>query len=279
MYLPIIFSQETVNYLSSRRFIFSLLLIFLPAVIGIWFSYMMYHHPSIIARMTGGWITEVTPKICLMVYLDVAPLPVALAAIINASDFLAGERKRGMLQLLISKPLKSWEIIIGKYLSFLFIFSILIFLKLTLFNFALDFLGIGLIETRLFFSYVIALLLIGIVYTSISTLFSTLMESTLAAILAGFLLLMAWYVFDWMILYLPLSASNLLEKFSLSHYVDNIIGYLSGGKATLFLGGGISSEVSLRLLFKSIIVTLGGLTLIPLIASITLLQRKDILGP
>jgi len=249
MYLPVIFSQETVNYLSSRRFILSLLLIFLPAVIGIWFSYMMYHHPSIIARMTGGWITQVTPKICLMVYLDVAPLPVALTAIISASDFIAGEKKRGMLQLLVSKPLGCWEIIIGKYLSFLFIFSILIFLKLTLFNFALNFLGIGLIETRVFLSYVVALVLMGIVYTSISTLFSTLMDSTLAAILAGFLLMMAWYIFDWMILYLPLSASNVLEQFSLSHYINNIICYISSGKATLVLGGGIWSDVSLWLLF------------------------------
>lgn len=274
MYLPVIFSQETVNYLSSRRFIFSLLLIFLPAIAGVWFSNMMYYNPSIIARMTGGWITQVTPKICIMVYLDVAPLPVALAAIINASDFIAGERKRGMLQLLASKPLGRSEIIIGKYLSFLSVFLILIFFKLTIFTVALGFLGIGLVQNNIFFSYVVALALIGIVYISISTLFSSLMDTTLAVILAGFLLLIAWYIFDWMILYLPSSTSTVLEKFSLSYYVNNIISYMSEGKATLFLGGFLSG-VSLGLFFKSLMVVLA-LALTPVIISIIMLERKDI---
>jgi len=277
MYLPIIIYQETINYLFSRRFLFSLLLIFLPAGIGIWYSNMMYHNPSIIFKMTGGWITEVTPKICIMVYLDVAPLPIALAAVINASDFVAGERKRGMLQLLVSKPLARWEIVVGKYSSFLFIFLILIFLKLNFFNIALKYLGIGLIENRVFLSYVIALILIGVVYTSISTLFSTLMDSTLAAILAGFLLLIAWYIFDWMILYLPTSVSNILEKFSLSYYIDNIIGYISQGKAALFLRGKVFSNTPLSLFLKSIIVVLGCLTIVPVAASAVILERKDII--
>ncbi len=276
MYLPIILYQETLNYLFSRRFIFSLLLIFLPAAIGIWFSSMMYRYPSIIARMTGGWITGVTPKTCMMVYLDVAVLPVALTAIINASDFIAGERTRGMLQLLASKPLERWEIVAGKYLSFMGIFLALIFLKLSIFNVALKLLGIGLLENRTFLSYVLVLVLTGIVYTSITTLSSTLMRSTLAAILAGFLLLIAWYIFDWMILYLPLATSNILEKFSLSYYLDNIIGYTSTGKATLLLRGGVSSKASLGLLLKSIGVVLGCLVLVPVAFSTVILQRKDI---
>lgn len=274
MYLPVIFYQETVNYLSSRRFIFSLLLIFLPAISGVWFSNMMYHNPSIIVTMTGGWIVQVTPKICMMVYLDVAPLPIALVAIINASDFIAGERKRGMLQLLVSKPVHCSEIIIGKYISFLLIFLVLIFLKLAAFNIALQFLGIGLIENNVFLSYVVALALIGIVYISISTLFSSLMSSTLTAILAGFLLLIAWYIFDWMLLYLPTSTATVLEKLSLSRYVNNIIRYISMEKATLFLGG-FSSTVSLRLFLKSLII-MAGLVLTPIVISIMILQRKDV---
>ena len=276
MYLPIILYQETLSYLSSRRLIFSLLLIFLPAACGIWFSHMMYHHPSIIARMTAGWMTQVTPKICLMVYLDVAVLPIALAAIINASDFIAGEQARGTLQLLVSKPLARWEIVIGKYLSFMWIFLALIFLKLGIFNIALKFLGIGLVENRTFLSYVVSLVLTGIVYTSIATLCSTLTRSTLAAILAGFLLLIAWYIFDWMILYLPLSTSDILEKFSLSYYIENIISYTSRGKAALLLRGGISSRASLGLLLKSMGVVLGCLTLVPVAVSTMILQRKDI---
>ena len=277
MYLPVIFYQETINYLSSRRFIFSLLLIFLPAVAGIWFSNMMYHNPSIIDRMTGGWITEVSPKICMMAYLDVASLPIALVAIINASDFIAGEKQRGMLQLLVSKPLHHWEIVVGKYLSFSLVFLILIFLELNIFNIALKSLGIGLVENRVLLSYILVLILIGIVYTSISTLFSTMMRSTLAVILTGFLLLITWYVFDWMILYLPLSTSDVLENFSLLYHIDNIIGYTSIREAPLLLRGGVSFEVSLDLFLKSVVVILGILSLLPIILSIIILQRRDII--
>jgi len=48
--------------------------------------------------------------------------------------------------ILASKALKRWEIVIGKYLSFWY-------------NVALKFLGIGLIETKIFFSYVMVLVL------------------------------------------------------------------------------------------------------------------------
>ena len=276
MYLPIIFRQESINYLFSRRFILSVLLIFLPAAAGLWFSYMMYQDPSIIARMTGGWITQVTPRVCMLVYLDVAPLSVALTAIINASDFIAGERKRGMLQLLASKPVECSEVVIGKYLSFLLIFSFLVFSKMLIFNIGLKFLRIGLVENNVFLSYVLALFLIGVVYISISTLFSALMASTLAAILTGFLLLIAWYVFDWMLLYLPLSASNVLEKFSLLYYVNNIIRYASNEEAALFLGGS-SSNLSFQIFVKSIIAVVS-LTLASLAVSIILLQKKDIIS-
>jgi len=236
---------------------------------------MMYHHPSIIARMTAGWIREVTPKTCIMVYLDVAVFPIALTAIINASDFIAGERTRGMLQLLASKPLGRWEIVVGKYLSFISIFLVLILLKLSIFNIGLKFLGIGPVENRVFLSYLVVLVLTGIVYTSIATLSSTLTRTTLAAILAGFLLLIAWYIFDWMILYLPVSTSDILEKFSLSYYIENIIGYISKGEAPLLLRGGVSSKGSLGILLKSMGVV-GCLTLIPVAVSTVIVQRKDI---
>lgn len=223
----------------------------------------------------GQWIVKITPKICIMTLLDVAPLSVALTAIINASDFIAGEKQRGMLELLVSKPLYYWEIIIGKYLSFSFVFLVLIFIELNIFNTALKFWGIGLVENRVLLSYIVVLILIGIVYTSISTVFSTLMRGVLAVVVAGFLLLIAWYVLDWMILYLPLSTSNSLEKFSLFYYIDNIVGYMSSGKAALLLRGGVSPEVSINLFLISLVVVLGVLSLLPIALSIIILQKKD----
>lgn len=278
MYLPILFREELKSLICSRRFLFSLTLIFLPAAIGAWFSHMLYHYPSIIARMTGGWLTQVNPQICTMVYLEVAPLPIALIAIIHASDFIAGERSRRTLSFLACKPVARGEILLGKYLSFLLIFLLLITLNMSLFAISLAILRIGQIPGRIFLSYTVSLFCTGIVYVSICTLFSVLTMRTLVAILAGFLLLITWYIFDWMVLYLPQNTAQILEKFSLSYYANRLVSYISNGKAALFLGGGLYLKVNLRDFFESLIVIFGLLGIFPLVIAAVILRKQDIHG-
>lgn len=276
--LGIMFRKEMKMVVSSRRFLYSLILLFLPVGVGAWYCHAMWLDPSILSRMTGGWLTHVTPMVCTMVYLDVAPLPIALIAIIFSSDFIAGEEERGTLLLLLSKPVSRFQIILAKYLSFLLVFLLLVGLNLFFFSLSLKVLGIGMLQSKVFFSYMLALLCTGIVYTSLGTLFSVAMGKTLAAILAGFVLLITWYIFDWMISYLPLSVSQVLEKFSLSYYINELVGYASRGEASLFVAGGLPEVVSFRNFAISLLVILGGLTVLPIAASMVILERKDIQG-
>lgn len=274
----VIFAKEMKMMVTSRRFLYSLILLFLPVAVGAWFCHIMWLDPSILSRMTGGWLIPITPRICMMVFLDIAPLPVALTAIVFSSSFVAGEQERGTLLLLLSKPLSRIEIILAKYSSFLLILLSLVSFNLLCFDLSLRILDIGGTEMKVFLSYLLALFCAGIVYTSLGTLFSVATGRTLSAILTGFLLLITWYLFDWIISYLPYSMVRILEKFSLSYYINRLIGYTSQGEAVLFLGGGVPEVFLLVDFLLGLFAILGILSALPLGLSIVIFNKKDIQG-
>lgn len=104
-------------------------------------------------------------------------------------------------------------------------------------------------------------------------------DKTLVAVLATFLFLIVWYIFDWILLYLPWKTVEFLEKFSLSYYLDNILGYISGAKAALLLRGAIPAKVSLRDFLRSVgvifIIILG---MVSVIISTIITEKGDIYG-
>lgn len=278
MYFPIIFKREVRDTALSSRFLLSLILMLLPVAIGAWFSNWMYKDSSIIAKITGMLYTKADPGSCMMMYAHIAPLPIALVAILHASDFIAGEEARGMLLLLSSKPLHRWEIVAGKYLSFLAVFLPLIALNTVLLAFSLSVLGIGTLTNEVLLGYIVSFFSIGVVYTSIATLFSSMTNKTLAAVLATFLFLILWYIFDWMLLYLPWKTVEFLEKFSLSYYLDNILGYISEAKAALLLRGAMPTRASPGDFLHSAGVIFIALGMAPVIISAIILEKRDIYG-
>jgi len=204
---------------------------------------------------------------------------VALTAIVFSSSFVAGEEERGTLLLLSSKPLSRIEIILAKYSSFLLILLSLVSLNLLCFELSLRILGIGGTEMKPFFSYLLSLFCVGVVYTSLGTLFSVATDRSLSAILTGFLLLITWYLFDWIISYLPYSMVRVLEKFSLSYYINRLIGYTSQGEAVLFLGGGVPEVFSLIDFLVGVLAILGALSALSLGLSMVIFNKRDIQGP
>jgi len=280
MSIAVIFSREIRDTVLSKRFLIYLALIFMPVAIGAGFSYAVNQDPSMLAAMTSMLpqpITKVTPAISMMIYMDGASFAVVLIPIIHAADFVAGEESRGMLSLLASKPLPRWHIIFGKYSSFLVVFVPLVALSVGLMSLLIPLMGIGSVAGSLFLGYFIYLLAMGMVYASIATLFSSVSKRTLIAVLASFVLWIVWVMFDFMIIYLPEKIADVLNVFSLSYYASNILGYISGGVASLFVVGGVAKEVLFGDYLQAIVVIIA-LIIIPVAASMLILQRKDIRG-
>ena len=125
--------------------------------------------------------------------------------------------------------------------------------------------------------YLLYLIIIGMVYLSISTLFSSITRSPIIASLAALIFAVIWGGLGTVIMFLGGSTAHVLKFFSLGHYASNILSYVSGGRALLLSGGGTLATVSLGELLQSILVILL-LIIIPVEVSVRLLERRDIHG-
>jgi ABC-2 type transport system permease protein len=101
----------------------------------------------------------------------------------------AEEKKTGMMELLLTRPLKDWDIILGKYLSSLAL-VVLALLPTFLYYYSVYQLGepVGNIDSAGMMGSYIGLVLLGAVFTSIGIFSSSLTENQIVAfILAVFL--------------------------------------------------------------------------------------------
>lgn len=279
MALKAIFRRETRDTVLSRNFLIYLVLLGLPVAMSAWFSWRMYEDPSILARMTFMLpepLREVTPMICLMAYLDMTTFSIALVAVLHASDFIAGEEERGLLTLLVSKPMPRWHLILGKYLAFMVVFLPLLTVSLLSMATSISVMGVGMVEADIFAGYLFAVLFYGIVYTSIATLFSVVGKKSSVASLGTIIFLILWMILDFMTIYLPQNTADLLSNFSLSHHINIVLGFITNGGAAIFTRGGQAQNPTFETFTYSISAILLVLTILPVLISLIILERKDI---
>lgn len=279
MALDVIIRRETRDTILSRRFIIYLVLLLLPVILNIWFSWMMYEDPSILEQMTAMFpepLTEINPMICMMSFIDITTFPIALVAVLHSSDFIAGEKERGMLTLLISKPLARWNIIIGKLVSFMIIFLPLLTLNFFIMAFSFVIIGIGMPDLNILVGYLAVILSYAIVYTSIAVLFSVLSKRPSMASLGTIIFLILWMILDFLTIYLPKNTADFLNNISLSHHVNIVLGFISGGEAGIFVKGGIPKDPSIVSFIYSFSVIMVILSIMPILLSIFIFERKDI---
>lgn len=280
MRFQVLFRREMRDTVLSRRFLIYLVLFFLPVALFSWFYKVIYDDPTMLVRISAFYpepITILTPTFAMMFFVcAIVGMAVTLIAIIHSGDFIAGEQARGTLLLLSSKPLYRWEIIVAKYLSFLASFIPLMFLSLLSIHFMIPAIGIGEVPGKTFLGYFVFMLATGIVYTSISTLFSSMTKDKLKAILAALIFMMLLFTFDFIMAYLPEKTADLLSNFSLSHHANTISSYVSDGSAALRMMHTAVNGTFGNFLWSSTGIII--LTVMPLVASMIILERRDIHG-
>ncbi len=274
-----IFKREIKDTVFSKKYLVYLLLIYLPLILSIWFSYQMENDPSIIKNLTSflpNPISELSPNVALMTHLDLSLLSIALVAILNASNFIAGERNRGIMPLLVSKPIKRYKIVFAKYFAFLVTYLPLLFISTVLMAASVFIIGIGLVETSILLAYILAALIYAVIYTNITTLISSLTKNVTYTNLISLIFLITWMTLDYLITYLPTDLKNVLEELSLSHHINKVIGYLTDGEAALFATGANSIDPTIESLIYTIIVLSLVLTILPLLISSYVFTKKDL---
>ena len=278
MALQAIFKREVRDTALSRRYLIYIGLMFIPVPIMAWLAHVLYQNPAGLARLSAAFpepITAVTPVIAMMFFVCAALTFPILISIIHAGNFVAGDQARGILLPLVAKPLHRWNIIIGKYLSFLVAFIPLILASLGLMYLLIQVIGIGQVPGEAFWGFSAFILALMLVYTAFATLFSSMTRRPLQAILATLILFMVWTTFDFIMVYLPENIADILSMFSLSYHANTVSAYISGGDAVLRMMHVVGAVVSSADFLRSL-AAIVALTVVPLAISMVVLHKRDI---
>jgi ABC-2 type transport system permease protein len=156
---------------------------------------------------------------------------------------ISEEKKSGTLELLLTKPVKEYEIILGKFLAawVLFFFTILPTLSYYVTISLLGTLDIGPV-----IGGYLGLLFVGAVFLGIGVFGSSITENQVVGFIVSFLIVFILFMLDKILLYVPASLASILEYLSIDYHFSNIargvidsrdvLYYLSAIVFTLLLG-------------------------------------------
>ena len=263
----------------QKKFLLYLSLIIIALLGGAWFSLEFKGEPELIKEFTQPFLPEpieqMNPSIALMSFFDLLMFSIIIISVLYASKFIAGERSQRTLQLIITRPVKRWKLLVGKYISFVIIFIPLLILSVILMTLWIEFIEIGQADKGVFIGYIAAALIYALVYTSIATLLSTISKNTATAALGSLIFLVGWVIIDFLITYMPEETAEIIEHGSLSHHANQVLGYISDGEAAIFAAGGIPADPNTEAFLYSVTI-ISLLIILPIIIAIVTLNKTEI---
>jgi ABC-2 type transport system permease protein len=156
---------------------------------------------------------------------------------------ISEEKKSGTLELLLTKPVKEYEIIVGKFLAawILYFFALLPTLSYYVTVSLLGTLDLGPV-----IGGYLGLLLVGAVFLAVGVFGSSITENQVVGFIVSFLIVFVLFMLDKILLYVPASLASVLEYLSVDYHFSNIargiidsrdvLYYVSAIMLTLLLG-------------------------------------------
>jgi ABC-2 type transport system permease protein len=132
---------------------------------------------------------------------------------------LAEEKKSGTLELLTTKPVRDVEIILGKFLA---AWALLAAALLPTLLYATTVAFLGSLDPGPVFTGYIGLMLMGGVYIAIGLFASSLTENQIVAFIISFLIVLALFLMDKVLLYVPEAFASTMEYLSIDYHFSNI---------------------------------------------------------
>jgi ABC-2 type transport system permease protein len=132
---------------------------------------------------------------------------------------LADEKGSGTLELLITMPVRDWEVVLGKFLAAMALVATA--LGLTLF-FALTVKVLGPIDRGPTVGGYIGLLLMGGAYVAIGVMCSAFTRNSIVAFIAAFAISFALYLFGRLTQFVPESVRGIVSFLSIDGHFENI---------------------------------------------------------
>ena len=220
-----IFQKELRSYFNSAV-AYIVIVVFL-GILGWFFSYYLF----LMNLSTLRTVFEITPFL-LLVFAPAITM-----------RLISEEKKAGTLELLMTKPIREHEIVIGKFLAawVLFLFTLLptlaYFITVT---------AIGSLDIGAAIGGYLGLMLVGAVFVAVSVFGSSITENQVVAFIVSFLIVFILFMIDKLVPYAPGWLSSIFEYISIDFHFSNIargvidsrdiLYYLSTIGFTLYLG-------------------------------------------
>jgi len=132
---------------------------------------------------------------------------------------LAEEKKAGTIELLTTKPLHDWEIVVGKFLAAWALVGIAL-LPTLIYYITIAFLGD--IDNGPVVGGYLGLLLMAGVYVAVGLLASSLTENQIVAFIVGLLLMFAFFMMDKVLIFVPDFMTSVVEYLGVDFHFSNI---------------------------------------------------------
>ena len=132
---------------------------------------------------------------------------------------LAEEKKTGTIELLVTKPIRDVEIVLGKFFA---AWTLLAATLAPTLIYLLAILPIGEVDLGPVFTGYLGLLLMGGVYVAIGVFASSLTENQIVAFIVTLLIVLGLFLIDKMLMFLPEGLSTTMEFLSVDHHFTSI---------------------------------------------------------
>lgn len=132
---------------------------------------------------------------------------------------LAEERKSGTIEILITMPVRDWEVIVGKFLAALGLLVVLLILTLP---FPITISQLGDLDWGPVMGGYAGLFLEGAAFLAIGMLASSLTEHQIVAFFSALLTGLALYMMDWSLPFLPAGVASIVEYLSFGYHFEGI---------------------------------------------------------
>ncbi|MBI1806801.1 MAG: ABC transporter permease subunit [Ignavibacteria bacterium] len=156
---------------------------------------------------------------------------------------ISEEKKSGTLELLITKPVREYEIITGKFLAAWALYFLTLMPTLVYY---ISISVIGKLDLGPVIGGYLGLMFVGAVFLAVSVFGSSITENQVVAFIVSFLIVFGLFMLDKVLFYLPSTLASTLEYISVDYHFSNIargvidsrdmIYYASSVGFSLFLG-------------------------------------------
>ena len=179
----------------------------------------------------------------LRIIFEITPYLLLVFAPAITMRLISEEKKSGTLELLMTKPVREYEIIIGKFLA-AWVLYLIALLPTLCYYFTVAILGT--IDLGSVIGGYLGLILVGAVFIAISVFASSITENQVVAFIVSFLIVFFFFMADKLVPYAPGTVASILEYLSIDFHFSNIargvidsrdvLYYVSTVGFSLFLG-------------------------------------------